>query len=262
MPSPSDVSGRGPLFPAELPVDFTRIPAGPTGGDVVAWWWCSTWSMPPGQCSAQELLAFPASNLAFEEDGVRYWGPTTRRSTRVLVGDGWVLGALLRPAAVPAFTQQPAACRDDSVSVGAPDLHATVQESVNDLAGVVGEVETWLAERVGTLSDEAHQANRLAELAITDPAITTVADLADALGVSTRTLNRLTTRYVGLSPYAMIRRRRLQEAVEWIREHPSDALADIASRFGFVDQAHLSREARTLLGLTLTKYRRRAIQPR
>ncbi|WP_446721182.1 helix-turn-helix domain-containing protein [Luteococcus sp. H138] len=56
----------------------------------------------------------------------------------------------------------------------------------------------------------------------------------------------------------MIRRRRLQEAAEWIRDHPDEALAEVAFRFGFVDQAHLSREARTLLGLTLKGYRQRA----
>lgn len=260
MTTSSDVSERGPLFPAELPVDFTRIPAGPKGSDLVTWWWFSTWAIPPGQHSAQELLAFPASNLAFESDGVRYWGPTTRRSTRDLVGAGWVLGALLRPAAVPAFTQRPAAHRDESVPVSAAEVHAAVQASVEDLAGVVDEVEAWLSERVGKIDDEARQANRLADLAITDSSITTVSDLAAELGVSTRTVNRLTTKYVGLSPYAMIRRRRLQEAVQWTREHPDDALSDIAIRFGFVDQAHLSREARTFLGLTLTNYRLRTTQ--
>lgn len=230
--------------------------------DLVAWWWICTWTIAPGERSAQELLAFPASNLVFEDDGVRYWGPTTRRSTRVLVGDGWALGALLRPAAVPAFTQQPVACRDDFVPVTEPELHATIRASTSDLAGVVGQVETWLTDHVGALTDEAYQANQLAETAISDSSVNTVADLATALGVSTRTVNRLTTKYVGLSPYTMIRRRRLQEAIEWIREHPDDAFADIAVRFGFADQAHLSREARTLLGLTLTDYRTRTKQPR
>lgn len=259
MITPSDVSGRGPLFPARLPFDFTRLPPGPAAKGLVAWWWTSTWDLPPGQHSSQELLAFPASNLAFEKEHVRFWGPTTRRSTRVLAGQGWVLGALLRPAAVPAFTQQPAACRDDSLPVAALELHETVQASNGDLAAVVDRVEAWLANHVGPLTDEAHQANRLADLAITDSDVATVQDLAGALGVSVRTVNRLTTKYVGLSPYTMIRRRRLQEATEWIRNNPDEALADIAVRYGFADQAHLSREARALLGLTLTDYRSRTI---
>lgn len=259
MTATSDVSGRGPLFPAELPSDFARIPPGHQ--DLVAWWWTSTWDLPSGYHSSQELLAFPASNLAFEREHVRFWGPTTRRSTRVLVGQGWVLGALLRPAAVPAFTQQPATCRDDSLPVAAPQLHETVRASDSNLADVVDKVETWLEGHMGPLTDEAHQANRLADLAITDSTIATVQDLADALGISTRTVNRLTTKYVGLSPYTMIRRRRLQEATEWIRGNPDEALADVAVRYGFVDQAHLSREARTLLGLTLTDYRVRTIRP-
>ncbi|MEL4506313.1 hypothetical protein AAEX63_15615 [Luteococcus sp. H138] len=73
-------------------------------------------------------------------------------------------------------------------------MHAPVRMSADDLASIVGDIERWLAQRVGPLTEEARQANRLAELAITDSTITTVPDLAQALGVSTRTVNRLTTK--------------------------------------------------------------------
>lgn len=262
MFTPTEVTGRGPLFPDELPLDFIRVPAGRNAGNLVAWWWISRWSLEPGQQSAQEILAFPSSNLVFEDDAVRYWGPTTRRSTQVLEGQGWVLGALLQPAAVPAFTRQPAALRDGCITVAAPEFHAVVRASVHDLARVIDDIEVWLIGRSRPLTAEAHQANRLAHLAITDSGITTVPELADALGVSARMVNRLTTKYVGLSPYSMLRRRRLQEAVERTREHPSEPLATIAAHFGFTDQAHLSREAHVLLGLSLTDYRLRTTQAR
>ncbi|MDO5076339.1 helix-turn-helix domain-containing protein [Corynebacterium sp.] len=257
MFSSDEVTGRGPLFPKELPVDFTRIPAGPVAEDLVAWWWISTWSFAPGQKSAQEVLAFPSSNLVFEDDGVRFWGPTTMRSTRILEGRGWVIGGLLRPAAVPSFTDQPAAWRDGCLPVAAPALHAKVRASVLNLADAIDSIEVWLADRAGPLADEARQANLLADLAIANSGINTVPELADAVGVSVRTIHRLTTKYVGLSPYTMLRRRRLQEAVAWTRENHDEALADIAARFGFTDQAHFSREARSMLGLSLTDYRRR-----
>lgn len=93
-----------------------------------------------------------------------------------------MLGALLRPAAVPAFTQQPTTLRDGCIPVAAPELHAVVRASVPDLATVVGDIEVWLAERACPLTAEARQANRLADLAIADSSITTVPELADALG--------------------------------------------------------------------------------
>lgn len=257
MFSSDEVKGRGPLFPEELPVDFTRVPAGSAAKDLVAWWWISTWSFAPGQKSAQEILAFPSSNLVFEDDALCFWGPTTRRSTRVLKGQGWVVGGLLRPAAVPLFTDQPAAWRDGYFLVAATELHAEVRASVPELLGVLENIEEWLERRAGCLTDEAHQANLLADRAIADSNITTVPELADALGVSVRTVHRLTTKYVGLSPYTMLRHRRLQEAVEWTRENQDEPLADIAARFGFVDQAHLAREVRSMLGLSLTDYRLR-----
>lgn len=258
----SSLTGRGALFPAELPVHFGRVAPGSDVAHLVTWWWMSEWNLPPGKESAQEVLSFPASNLAFEPEGVRYWGPTTRRSTRILSGQGWVLGALLKPAAVPLFTDRPAEVRDESLGVNVPEILDIVRGNAADLTGSVAYVERWLTAQAGPVSDEARLANRLAELAIGDSEITSVADLAQALEVSTRTVNRLTAKYVGLSPYTMIRRRRLQEAVAWAREHPEDALADIAAQFGFVDQAHFSHEARTLLGFTLTDYRSRAAQPR
>lgn len=253
-----EVKGRGPLFPEELPVDFTRVPAGSAATELVMWWWITTWSFAAGQQSAQEILAFPSSNLVVEDDAVRLWGPTTRRSTKVLEGEGWVLGGLLRPAAIPAFTDRPAALRDSYITVSVPELHDKVRASAPDLVSAINSVEAWLADRAGSLTEEALQANLLADLAITDSSISTVSDLADAVGVSVRTIYRLSTKYVGLSPYTMLRRRRLQEAVEWIRENQDEPLADIAARFGFVDQAHLAREARTMLSLSLTDYRQRA----
>ncbi|WP_162873016.1 helix-turn-helix domain-containing protein [Austwickia chelonae] len=53
----------------------------------------------------------------------------------------------------------------------------------------------------------------------------------------------------------MLRRLRLQEAVEWARKNSHKSLAPIAAHFGFTDQTHLSRETRTVVGLSLTDYR-------
>ncbi len=116
--------------------------------------------------------------------------------------------------------------------------------------------EAWVAIKVGQIDDEGRLANRMAELAMTDASLTSVSGLAGALAVSERTLHRLATKYVGLSPYHMIRRRRLQEAAEAVRQHPEEPLADAAARFGFADQAHLAREARQMLGFSLSDYRR------
>jgi len=98
-------------------------------------------------------------------------------------------------------------------------------------------------------------ANRLAELA-EDPGVRRVGTIAEQLAVSERTLQRLARTYVGLSPAALIRRRRLQEAAERIRDDPEADLAALATELGYTDQSHLTNEFARVLGFTPASYRR------
>jgi AraC-like DNA-binding protein len=114
----------------------------------------------------------------------------------------------------------------------------------------------WIRARVGPLTGEARLANDAARLLMTDAAMLRLEDAAARLSVSTRTLQRLAHRTVGLSPAAMIRRRRLQEAAQRVRDDPEEPLSAIAAQLGYSDQAHLAGDFRTVLGLTATEYRR------
>ena len=77
--------------------------------------------------------------------------------------------------------------------------------------------------------------------------------------MSVRTLQRVAHRTVGMPPAAMIRRRRLQEAAQRIRDDPDAVLADVAAELGYADQAHLANDFRTVLGLTASSYRRGSV---
>ena len=98
---------RGILYPAALPT-FTRLPAPERVAGLVRWFWIPEWDLGPGRTSRQEVIAFPASNLVVEPSMTGLAGPTTRRSSRDLVGRGWAVGALLLPAAVPQLGVEPA----------------------------------------------------------------------------------------------------------------------------------------------------------
>jgi len=117
--------GRGVLYPAAMPT-LHRLPPHGRVSSLVRWFWIPEWDIAPGRVSRQELLAFPACNLAVEPTLVGLAGPTTRRSNRDLTGRGWTVGALLRPAAVPHLTPDPYALRDRYQSLDLPDLHRTV----------------------------------------------------------------------------------------------------------------------------------------
>lgn len=263
VPDPGVPSPRGVLYPARLPT-FDRLPAPDAVAQLVRWFWIPEWQIQPGRSSRQHLIAFPAYNLVVEPRTVGLAGATTRSSYRDLTGTGWAVGALLRPAAVPHFAADPAALRDAYQPVDFPVLHERV---CNAMLGpgdrqtrhrhAVDAFAAWLAGTVPPPNREALLANAMVEAIDSDPAIRTVEDAAVRLRLSTRSLQRLASRYVGLPPSTMIRRRRLQEAAERLRTDPGTTLAAIAADLGYSDHAHLANEFRSVLGLTLSTYRRR-----
>ncbi len=256
--------GRGVLYPASLP-SFHRLPPPDAVAHLVRWFWIPEWDLAPGRSSRQHVISFPASNLVVEPGFVALAGPTTRASHRDLAGRGWAVGALLRPAAVRLVTDAPGAVRDDYLRLDLPDLHAPVvaamisdqpREDRRDRA--VAAFAGWLAARGPSLAstDEAALlANAMTDLIDSDPEVVRVEQVAEHLGVSVRTVQRLAVQYVGLSPAAMIRRRRLQEAVELLRRAPDTDLSTVAADLGYADQAHLAGDFRSVLGFTPSAYR-------
>lgn len=250
---------RGVLYPARLP-EFHRLPAPAAVADLVAWFWIPEWDIEPGRSSRQEIVAYPALNLVVDADAVTLSGATTRMSHRDLRGSGWAVGALLRPAAVAPLIDDPVSLVDgERVLTEVAGLQEAVVAEMGSGEGHRGRaVEVfarWLAERVGPAAGPALQANALMDALMGEDAALTPEEAATRLAVSVRTLQRMTHRHVGLSPAAMIRRRRLQEAAQRVREEPAVDFASIAAELGYADHAHLSRDFRAVLGIAPGAYR-------
>lgn len=249
---------RGILYPARLP-EFHRLPAPAESADLVAWFWIPEWDIEPGRSSRQEIVSYPALNLVVEPQGVSLAGATTRVSHRDLRGRGWAVGALLRPAAVAALVEEPAALIDAEVPLDAPDLLAAITEAMASGDGhrerAVSVFSGWLRTRVGPSDDSSLQVNALSDVLMGEGAALTPEEAATRLAVSVRTLQRMTHRHIGMSPAAMIRRRRLQEAAQLVREESTADLATIAAELGYSDHAHLTRDFRAVLGIAPRTYR-------
>lgn len=247
---------RGVLYPERLP-DFRRVPAPERVRDLVSWFWIPQWELPDGVVSRQELVAYPALNLVVQPEAVTLSGATTRASSRELRGRGWAVGALLRPEAVAALIEDPAAIRDAEHEFPAPELHGPVAEAMADadIAAAVAAFADWLSARVGEVSASARLAGAMADLLMTDRTVLRAEDAAVRLAVSMRTLQRLAHRHVGIPPLAMIRRRRLQEAAQRLRDDPQTELAMLAAELGYADHAHLAGDFRAVLGISPSTYR-------
>ncbi len=103
---------------------------------------------------------------------------------------------------------------------------------------------------------EAFARARLAEVGAPNPVVTgtarllaagrSVADVADAVGLSARALHRLGTRSFGYGPKTLSGILRLQRARDLARRGTPSAV--VAAECGYVDQAHLIRESRRITG--------------
>jgi AraC-like DNA-binding protein len=155
-----------------------------------------------------------------------------------------LLGLRFRPGALPRLLGVPAhELRDQRVrldDVLGTAYHAGPLVGVAiELAGTRTRIETapWsmahLAQITGGLDAGA-----------------TVADLATATGMSSRTLQRRCRAVYGYGPSTLRRILRFRRAVALMRS--GHTLAEIATDAGYSDQPHLHREAREFAGLPLS----------
>ena len=80
-----------------------------------------------------------------------------------------------------------------------------------------------------------------------------MADVADAFGMTERSLQRLVLDRVGLSPKWLIQRRRLHDADAELK-HGGRTLAELAAELGYADQAHFTNDFRAVVGFTPGHY--------
>ncbi|NLD85878.1 MAG: AraC family transcriptional regulator [Actinomycetales bacterium] len=209
------------------------------------------------------MLPFPAANLVVQPEGITLSGPTTSASARHLTGRGWVFGVLLRAVGLATLGVAPAEILDAELPFpGAEGLAADVTRHMEagDPATAAEVMSAWWAATPTAAArhlESAALTDRLVALVESDPQIVGVEQLAHRMGMSTRTLQRLARRYIGLTPLRIIRRNRLQEAALRLRENPELTIARLATELGYADQSHLAADLRSTLGLSASDYRQR-----
>src|SRR5699024_1197568 len=165
---------------AALP-SFRRMPVPPALQELVRWWWIPRWNLGSGQVLNQTVLPFPASNLVIMPDGVSLAGPTTGVSERKLEGEGWAVGALLRPAAIAQLHQDPGAIRDRQITFDASDLHEALVAAMalshedSNYEHAIAAYADWITKHMSPPKQDDLVANAVEELISTNRNIVSVA---------------------------------------------------------------------------------------
>lgn len=114
-------------------------------------------------------------------------------------------------------------------------------------------VERMLLDRLRNARADDELAMRAAALFRRSRGSATVREVAAALGVGQRQLERAFDRCVGLTPKGLARVVRFAAAVRFIERGPG-TWTEVAFGAGYADQAHFIREFRSLSGVTPTAF--------
>lgn len=274
-PPPVEQDSRGILHPWLLRerVQLTRYPVGPELDGLVAMFWAVRWDVPDGMVHRQPLLTRPGANLSvghtdantpdYDPDYIeaRCYGVVTGLMNRTIVGRGWTVGAVTTLGGLGAFHAAPAETLTDRkvpldavIDIDSADLVRRLAAE-SDIATRATILEAALAASVRpSRVNQARSVAQMAKLAETDRTMRTLADLTAATSVNPRTLQRMFREYAGVSPVWMLRRYRLLEAAESVRNGEQVRWADVAANLGYADHAHLTRDFHTATGQTPTAY--------
>ena len=264
MVEPLDRDSRGILHPATAPIALDRFPPSGAAARFVDRYWVSSWNLPAGVRHEQQVLVHPVVNVVFEADGAIAGGVDTGRFAVVLEGSGRALGVMFRPGGFHPFLRGPlGSLTDTSVPLVRVAPLAGLEEVVTPLVADLAVPPSVLAETVAAALAPLIPADRQpcetttqwAELAVRDRSLTRVEDLAAAVGVGVRTLQRAFTEHIGIGPKWFLRRYRIYEAGEQVARHAEVVdWAGLAADLGYADQAHLTREFTAAFGLPPAQY--------
>lgn len=282
---------RGILHPGRMRecVKLERYPVAEPLEGLIDWFWSVRWAVPDGESFTQDVASHPGVNLslgvapptgnephahsALATGNSQRWvlnGVTTGVARRVLRGEGWNVAAKTTTGGFGAWVDDVATLTDcvldgsDAIAVAniLPSLRSTVarEASADNLAGIAhaigDELVRLLAHRSDARIREARDVARIARFAEHDRSVRRVDDLARAAGVSARTLQRRFASCAGVSPTWVIRRFRLLDAAELVRDGDAVDWADVAATLGYADQAHLVRDFRATIGQSPAAYAR------
>lgn len=247
-----------------------RYAPSPDLADLVERYWIPVWSLPAP--STQSTLQHPVCLLVVSNDYARFYGPTRGLSTVTLAGEGYAAGVMLAPAAGRLLLGRPVGEVTDRhldlgelTTVDGAALTADVRAAMEPAPGAPESHAAAIAVYERRLraflpvDEQGLAVNRLVDWLRAHPEVTRVGEVADAVGLGERALHRLTTDRLGLSPKWLVQRRRLHDAVLALKAG-TPSLADLAAELGYTDQAHFTRDFRTVTGTTPGAYL--ADQPR
>jgi AraC-like DNA-binding protein len=224
--------------------------------------WVVTWDLrgEPGREVA--TLSHPSVHVTFEGDRAEVIGVPTERFTRVLEGQGRVVGIKFRPAMFHALLRAPVSTLTDRRAplnaVLGPAWAPLAQETLADADAerCVQRADDFLLAHLPRPDPKALEVAGWVARLVADRALVRAEQVAALAGLELRQLQRVFKKYVGVGPKWVLQRYRLHEAAALIASDPGLDMAQLSLALGYFDQAHFIRDFKQLVGLSPGEYAR------
>lgn len=225
----------------------------------VARFWKTAWAL--DEPFTQAIVGYPAVNLVVQADrSITVTGPQHHNDERRLEGNGWAFGARFRAGGFRPFVAVRAAELTDRRLPASELFGGAVAGLADAVVDATTDDErlrllvTFLRDRTPAGPTDGERLSDLLEQAASElPPVTRVAALADRLGVSVRTLQRLFLEHVGIGPKWCLDRARVH-AVSARTGTSVSSWADVAHELGYADQAHLTSSFSSVFGAPPVAY--------
>jgi AraC-like DNA-binding protein len=234
-------------------------------------YWSLHWDLPPGASYLSSTLPHPACNLSVErghrrdavgDDPVVVTGVVTRRFDVTVQDTGWVYAAKFRPGGLAALTGVHARTLRDATVPATEVFDRATTDALRELGpdtppdGGRRGFDAALGRLVTTPSDDYLLVLDVITAMLGDRSLLRVTEVEKACGIGTRALQRLFERYVGVTPKWVLSRYRMHDVVTDLDAGYGGSLADLATKYGWFDQAHFTREFTDLVGVPPGAYQR------
>lgn len=253
-----DAAGKGRVqFTPYLPSADLRF--------FVERYWTLAWDLRDQPPYRSEHLPDPSVHFVIEDDqsGILL---ASRRFSRLVEGMGRAFCVKFRPGAFYPFVLAPlSGLTDKTVSlhdvfgVTGSALETAIRAAVED-EEKIEIAENFLRSRRPERDDSVVLIHQIIERIVADREITKSYDLENQFNLTKRTMQRLFSRYVGVSPSWVIRRYRLHDAVDQLDQGEIVDWPALAVDLGYFDQAHFIKDFKKIIGVSPGEYVRRVSQ--
>ncbi|MDL4770545.1 MULTISPECIES: helix-turn-helix domain-containing protein [Thermomonosporaceae] len=237
---------------------------------LVEFFWLLRWDLRGRPAHRQRVLTRPSVHLTFTSylttgaTRARIVGVVRDDFVEEIAGEGRVVGAAFRPGGFRPFLDGPVSSVTGRF-VPVPEVFGGAGRALGekifatpDGGAALGLLEAFLSGLGAEAGPQGERAARAVDRIAARPGPVQVGELADGLGMSTRSVQRLFHEYVGIGPKWVIRRFRMQEAAERAAAGGGVDWAALAAELGYADQAHFTRDFTASVGTSPARYARDA----